>query len=41
MIGEGTELDYVIVAEDVKIADNVKLSGTLDKILLVDKNVSK
>lgn len=41
VIGEGTELDYVIVAEDVKIADNVKLSGTLDKILLVDKNVSK
>ncbi|MEG3312423.1 glucose-1-phosphate adenylyltransferase [Streptococcus parasuis] len=41
VIGEGAELDYVIVAEDVKIADNVKLSGTLDKILLVDKNVSK
>ena len=41
VIGEGTELDYVIVAEGVKIADNVKLSGTLDKILLVDKNVSK
>ncbi|WP_318150986.1 glucose-1-phosphate adenylyltransferase [Streptococcus parasuis] len=41
VIGESTELDYVIVAEDVKIADNVKLSGTLDKILLVDKNVSK
>ena len=41
VIGEGTELNYVIVAEDVKIADNVKLSGTLDKILLVDKNVSK
>lgn len=41
VIGEGTKLDYVIVAEDVKIADNVKLSGTLDKILLVDKNVSK
>ena len=41
VIGEGTELDYVFVAEGVKIADNVKLSGTLDKILLVDKNVSK
>ena len=41
VIGEGAELDYVIVAEDVKIADNVKLSGTLNKILLVDKNVSK
>ena len=40
-IGEGVELDYVIVAENIKIADGVKLSGSLDNILLIDKNVSK
>ncbi|HEM3696204.1 TPA: glucose-1-phosphate adenylyltransferase [Streptococcus suis] len=41
MIGEGVELDYVIVAENVKIADGIKLSGEADNILLIDKNVTK
>lgn len=41
IIGEGVELDYAIVAENVKIADGVKLSGDRDNILLIDKNVSK
>lgn len=41
IIGEGVELDYAIVAENVKIADGVKLSGNRDNILLIDKNVSK
>ncbi|HFI0066596.1 TPA: glucose-1-phosphate adenylyltransferase [Streptococcus suis] len=37
IIGEGVELDYVIVAENVKIADGIKLSGEADNILLIDK----
>ncbi|HFI0173488.1 TPA: glucose-1-phosphate adenylyltransferase [Streptococcus suis] len=41
IIGEGVELDYVIVAENVKIADGIKLSGEADNILLIDKNVTK
>ncbi|WP_105122755.1 glucose-1-phosphate adenylyltransferase [Streptococcus suis] len=41
VIGEGVELDYVIVAENVKIADGVKLAGEPDNILLIDKNVNK
>ncbi|HFI0040042.1 TPA: glucose-1-phosphate adenylyltransferase [Streptococcus suis] len=41
IIGEGVELDYVIVAENVKIADGLKLSGEADNILLIDKNVTK
>ncbi|HFH9922304.1 TPA: glucose-1-phosphate adenylyltransferase [Streptococcus suis] len=41
IIGEGVELDYVIVAENVKIADGVKLAGEPDNILLIDKNVNK
>ncbi|HFI0156280.1 MULTISPECIES: glucose-1-phosphate adenylyltransferase [unclassified Streptococcus] len=41
IIGEGVELDYVIVAENVKIADGVKLAGEPDNILLIDKNVYK
>ncbi|HFI0644582.1 TPA: glucose-1-phosphate adenylyltransferase [Streptococcus suis] len=41
VIGEGVELDYVIVAENVKIADGTKLSGDADNILLIDKNVTK
>ncbi|HEM3670351.1 glucose-1-phosphate adenylyltransferase [Streptococcus suis] len=41
IIGEGVELDYVIVAENVKIADGTKLSGDADNILLIDKNVTK
>lgn len=41
VIGEGVELDYVIVAENVKIADGIKLSGEADNILLIDKNVTK
>ncbi|MDG3132017.1 glucose-1-phosphate adenylyltransferase [Streptococcus suis] len=41
IIGEGVELDYVIVAENIKIADGITLSGAPDHILLIDKNVSK
>ncbi|HEM6246667.1 TPA: glucose-1-phosphate adenylyltransferase [Streptococcus suis] len=41
IIGEGVELDYVIVAENIKIADRVKLTGDIDHILLIDKNVTK
>lgn len=41
VIGDDVQLDYVIVAENVKIAEGVKLSGTADSILLIDKNVSK
>ncbi|HFI0126567.1 TPA: glucose-1-phosphate adenylyltransferase [Streptococcus suis] len=41
IIGEGVELDYVIIAENVKIADGIKLSGEADNILLIDKNVTK
>lgn len=41
IIGEGVELDYVIVAENVKIAEGTKLSGEADNILLIDKNVTK
>lgn len=41
VIGEGVELDYVIVAENIKIADGTKLSGDADNILLIDKNVTK
>ncbi|WP_318530322.1 glucose-1-phosphate adenylyltransferase [Streptococcus sp. 20-1249] len=40
-IGENVELDYVIVAEGIKIADGTSLAGTPDAILLIDKNVSK
>lgn len=41
IVGEGVELDYVIVAENIKIADGVKLTGDIDHILLIDKNVTK
>ncbi|HEM5957189.1 TPA: glucose-1-phosphate adenylyltransferase [Streptococcus suis] len=41
IIGEGVELDYVIVAENIKITDGVKLTGDIDHILLIDKNVTK
>ncbi|HEM4403627.1 TPA: glucose-1-phosphate adenylyltransferase [Streptococcus suis] len=41
IIGEGVELDYVIAAENIKIADGVKLTGDIDHILLIDKNVTK
>lgn len=41
IVGEGAELDYVIVAENIKIGAGVKLAGTEDNILLIDKNVSK
>ncbi|HEL2708645.1 TPA: glucose-1-phosphate adenylyltransferase [Streptococcus suis] len=41
IIGEGVELDYVIVTENIKIADGVKLTGDIDHILLIDKNVTK
>lgn len=40
-IGENVELDYVIVAEDIKIAEGSKLAGTADAILLIDKSVTK
>lgn len=39
-IGEGAQIDYAIVAENVRIGADVKLSGTKDSILLIDKNVS-
>lgn len=39
-IGEGAQIDYTIVAENVRIGADVKLSGTKDSILLIDKNVS-
>ncbi|HFH9837808.1 TPA: glucose-1-phosphate adenylyltransferase [Streptococcus suis] len=41
VIGENAELDYVIVAENIKIADGIKLSGEPDNILLIDKNVNQ
>ncbi|MBL6537212.1 glucose-1-phosphate adenylyltransferase [Streptococcus suis] len=41
VVGEGASLDYVIVAENVKIAAGVTLAGTEDQILLIDKNVTK
>ncbi len=41
IVGEGAELNYVIVAENIKIGAGVKLAGTEDNILLIDKNVSK
>lgn len=41
IIGEDVDLDYVIVAENIKIADGTKLAGTPDQILLIDKNVTK
>ncbi|TFU31254.1 glucose-1-phosphate adenylyltransferase [Streptococcus acidominimus] len=41
IIGENVQLDYVIVAENVKIAEGTKLSGTADSIVLIDKNISK
>ncbi|MBF0786627.1 MULTISPECIES: glucose-1-phosphate adenylyltransferase [unclassified Streptococcus] len=41
VIGDNVQLNYVIVAENVKIAEGVKLSGTADSIVLIDKNVSK
>lgn len=41
VIGDNVQLDYVIVAENVKIAEGTKLAGTADAILLIDKNVSK
>lgn len=41
IVGANVQLDYVIVAENVKIADGVKLAGTEEKILLIDKNVNK
>lgn len=41
IIGEGAELNHVIVAENIKIADGIKLTGDVDNILLIDKNVTK
>lgn len=41
IIGENVQLDYVIVAENVKITEGTKLSGTADSIILIDKNISK
>lgn len=37
-IGEGAVLDYVILDKGVKIAKNVTLKGTPEKILFVEKN---
>ncbi|MGT2910893.1 glucose-1-phosphate adenylyltransferase [Streptococcus cameli] len=40
-VGADAELEYAIVAEHVKVGNGVKLSGTADKILLVDKSITK
>lgn len=40
-ISRGAKLNYVIVAEKVRIGEGVELSGTAEKILLVDKSVTK
>ena len=40
-VGENATLEYVIVAENIKIGEGVSLAGTADDILLIDKNTSK
>lgn len=40
IIADDTELDYVIVAEHVKVGPGVVLSGSPDNILLIDKDVA-
>lgn len=40
-IAENAQLNYVIVAEHVRIAEGSQLAGTPDNILLIDKNVTK
>ncbi|MGT2756909.1 glucose-1-phosphate adenylyltransferase [Streptococcus ovuberis] len=39
-IADDTELDYVIVAENVNVGPGVTLSGTPDQILLIDKDIA-
>lgn len=39
-IATDTNLDYAIVAENVKVGPNVSLAGTPDKILLIDKDIA-
>ncbi|WP_303973537.1 glucose-1-phosphate adenylyltransferase [Streptococcus merionis] len=39
-IADDTDLEYVIVAEKVKVGPGVVLSGTDDKILLIDKDIA-
>ncbi|MGT2784171.1 glucose-1-phosphate adenylyltransferase [Streptococcus merionis] len=39
-IADDTDLEYVIVAEKVKVGPGVVLSGTKDKILLIDKDIA-
>lgn len=39
-VAADTELDYVIVAENVKVGPNVSLAGEPDKILLIDKDIA-
>ena len=39
-VASGAQIDYAIVAEGVHIAEDVRLSGTPDEILLIDKNVT-
>lgn len=40
IIADDTKLDYVIVAEQVKVGPGVVLSGNPDNILLIDKDVA-
>ncbi|MET3557817.1 glucose-1-phosphate adenylyltransferase [Streptococcus rupicaprae] len=39
-IADDTELDYVIVAENVKVGPGVTLAGSPDQILLIDKDIA-
>lgn len=39
-IAANTELDYVIVAENIKVGPNVTLTGQPDDILLIDKDIA-
>lgn len=40
-IGKNVHLEYAIVSENIRVADNTKLQGTADQILLIDKNTTK
>lgn len=40
-ISKGASIEYAIVASGVTIGENVKLAGTEDEVLLIDKNVVK
>lgn len=40
-IGKNVQIEYAIIAENVRLADNTTLSGNAEQILLVDKNTLK